>query len=223
MPAMQSLNFFSRMVILKKDFLKLFSYYDSLEYDTKNNFLQELYAAYPCVYKQQVQSIFEKESDVKLFAICASYLFRCDGSVNNSNSLKIKMVEQFPDYDTIPILNELANYLSYHHSFVHNKPPNIVQLFKYQKTIGKKIIYSFQRYNRDYGGIAIVQNADGSFAKNADGRLAIFEQLARSGSNLPYFITNGNTPQGVYSIQGVAVSHNNFIGPTPKSSVDNPF
>ena len=208
---------------IENGFLKLFSYYDSLEYDTKKNFLEALYAAYPNVYKEQVQLIFEKETDAKLFVICAAYLYRCDGSVNNSNSLKIKMVEQFPGYDTIPVLNELANYLSYHNSFLHNKPPNITELFKYQKTIGKKIIYSFQRYNRDYAGIAIVQNADGSFAKNADGRLAIFEQLARSGSNLPYFISNGNTPQGIYSIQGTAVSHNNFIGPTPNLQLIIPF
>jgi hypothetical protein len=133
------------------------------------------------------------------------------------------MVEKFSGYDTIPILLELENYLSYQNSFAHQKTPDIIQLFRYQKILGKKIIYSFQRYNRDYPGIAIVQNADGSFVKNADGSLAIFQQLARSGSNLPYFITNGNTPQGIYSIQGTAVSHNNFIGPTPNLQLIIPF
>jgi hypothetical protein len=39
--------------------------------------------------------------------------------------------------------------------------------------------------------------------------------LARSGSDLPYFMTNGSTPQGIYSIQGMGTSHINFIGPTP--------
>ncbi|MDR0793247.1 MAG: hypothetical protein LBE82_08045, partial [Chitinophagaceae bacterium] len=31
----------------------------------------------------------------------------------------------------------------------------------------------------------------------------------------PYFLTNGNTPQGVFSISGTGVSRNNIIGPTP--------
>jgi hypothetical protein len=133
------------------------------------------------------------------------------------------MVGKFPGYDTLNILTELEKYLSYHNSFLHQKTPDIVELFKYQKTIGQKMIYSFQRYNRDYSGIAIVQNADGSFVKDANGRLLIFEQLARSGSDLPYFITNGSTPQGVYSIQRTAVSHNNFIGPTPNLQLIIPF
>src|SRR5579871_379902 len=208
---------------VERGFLKLFSYYDTLEYDTKKNFLEALYAAYPNIYKRNVQSIIEKENDAKLFSICAAYLYRCDSSINNSNALKIKMVEKFSGYDTIPVLQELEKYLTNQNSFAHQKPPDFIQLFKYQKTTGKKIIYSFQRHNRDYPGIAIVQNADGSFVKNADGRLAVFEQLARSGSNLPYFITNGNTPQGIYSILGTAVSHNNFIGPTPNLQLIIPF
>jgi hypothetical protein len=40
-------------------------------------------------------------------------------------------------------------------------------------------------------------------------------QLARSASNLPYFITNGSTPQGLYTITGTGISKNVFIGPTP--------
>jgi hypothetical protein len=68
-----------------------------------------------------------------------------------------------------------------------------------------------------------VQNADGNFVKDANGRLLIFQQLARSGSDLPYFITNGSTPQGIYSIQGTEISHNNFIGPTPNIQLIIPF
>jgi hypothetical protein len=51
--------------------------------------------------------------------------------------------------------------------------------------------------------------------RNESGRLMVFQQLARSASDLPYFVTNGSTPQGIYSIQGTAVTRNNYIGPTP--------
>jgi hypothetical protein len=96
-------------------------------------------------------------------------------------------------------------------------------LFAGQRRIGQKVIYSFQRWDRDYPGLAIVQNADGRFVRDGQGRLQVFEQLARSGPDLPYFITNGSTPQGIYSIQGTDVSRTNFIGPTPNLQLLLPF
>jgi len=208
---------------VENGFRKLFYYYDSLEYDTKRSFLEALYTAYPKRFRDDVHAVIQKENDARLFCICAAYLYRCDSSINNCNFLKIRMVEKFPGYDSLSILAELEKYLSYHNSFVLQKTPDIIELFKYQRTNGNKTIYSFQRYNRDYPGIAIVQNANGSFVKNTDGSLMIIEQLARSGSDLPYFVTNGSTPQGVYSVQGTYVSHNNFIGPTPTLQLILPF
>jgi hypothetical protein len=156
-----------------------------------------------------------KETNPKLFAMSALYLYRADSSVETLNEIKISLVEQFPGYDTINILSELDHYLNKQSAFVGRKTPDIVQLFDHQQIHGKKVIYSFQRWNRDYPGLAIVQNADGHFMRNANGRLLVFQQLARSASDLPYFLTNGSTPQGIYSIQGTAVAHNNYIGPTP--------
>ncbi len=208
---------------IEKAFEKLFFKYDSLEYDTKKSFLEALYAVEQKKYFINVQQILMKENDPKLFSMCAVYLYRADTSADNCNAIKIKMVENFPGYDSLIILNELQNYLSYHSSLMHQKTPDIVQFFSYQKNINQKIIYSFQRWNRDYAGLAVVQNADGNFVKDASGRLLIFEQLARSGSDLPYFITNGSTPQGIYSIQGTNVAHNNFIGPTPNIQLIMPF
>jgi len=121
------------------------------------------------------------------------------------------MVERFPGYDTIPVLRALQGYLS----FVRPVLPAVGELFAWERQSGVKTIYSFQRWDRDYGGLAIVQNADGSFVRDGAGRLQVFEQLARSGPGLPYFLTDGNTPQGVFRITGTDVSKTNFIGPTP--------
>jgi hypothetical protein len=217
----------SQFLFINKDvesgFEKLFAKYDSLEYDTKKSFLEAVYAVYPKKYFQQAEEILSKENDPKLFSMCAVYLYRTDTTAGNCNFLKIKMVEKFPGYDTLLILTELQNYLSYHSSFIHQKTPDIVQLFSYQKNSNQKIIYSFQRWNRNYAGLAIVQNVDGNFVKDPSSHLLIFEQLARSGSDLPYFITNGSTPQGIYSIQGTSVAHNYFIGPTPNIQLIMPF
>src|SRR5579871_6259012 len=208
---------------VKKGFSKLFSGYDALEYDTRKSLLEAVYAVYPKEYMQHVQGVEEKETDPLLFSMAVVYLFRNDTSADYSNYLKIRMTEKFPGYDTVPVLHELQQFLSYHSSLIRKKTPDIISLFKYQKKTAQKIVYSFQRWNRDYPGLAIIQNADGSFVKDANGKLLVFEQLARSGSDLPYFIRNGSTPQGIYSITGTDVSHNNYIGPTPNIQLVMPF
>lgn len=209
--------------VVEKGFRKMFLSYDSLQYDTKRALLEAVYAVYPSEFASAIQKIIQKETQPKLFAMCAVYLFRNENSIDNANSLKIKMVEQFPAYDSNDLLSELEKYLTYQESFRKKTTPPIQDIFKYQQQKGRKTIYSFQRWNRDYPGMAIVQNADGSFVTRSDSHIMIFEQLARSGSSLPYFLTNGNSPQGIYSIQGTAVANNNFIGPTPNIQLLMPF
>jgi hypothetical protein len=196
-------------------FEKLFLQYDSLQYDTKRALLEAVYGTYPERYAQQVQNVFAKETHPKLFAMCAAYLFRHDTSTNNANDIKIRMVEQFSNYDSVPLLLALENHLNTYLYNKAHKTPDIAGLFGFQASRKQKTIYSFQRWNRDYAGLAIVQDASGRFMRHPDGRLMIFEQLARSASDLPWFITNGSTPQGIYSIQGTASSKNTLIGPTP--------
>ena len=200
---------------VKYGFEQLFDQYDVIPYPTKRAFLEAVYGVCPTGYEHEMQLILQKEKDPKLFAMSAVYAYRADTSAENVNKIKIRMIEQFPGYDSIDILLELENYLHYHYGLTKRKTPDISQLFAYQQTHGRKIIYSFQRWNRDYPGLAIVQDADGRFMRNQSGRLLVFQQLARSASNLPYFLTNGSTPQGIYSIQGTAVARNNYIGPTP--------
>ncbi|MDR3714346.1 MAG: hypothetical protein P4L51_16125 [Puia sp.] len=206
-----------------RGFDKLFSQYDSLQYDTKRAFLEAVYAAYPEKYRASMQTVLARETDPKLFAICALYLYRTDTTMENVNFLKIRMVERFPGYDSLVVLDELTKYLGDHTASTRRKTPDIPKLFGYRQNSGQKTVYSFQRWDRDYPGLAIVQNADGSFAKDAEGRLQVFEQLARSGSDLPCFISNGSTPQGIFRITGIGVSRNHFIGPTPNLQLIMPF
>ncbi|HVW62826.1 MAG TPA: hypothetical protein VHC48_22395, partial [Puia sp.] len=201
----------------------LFHGYDGLSYDTKRAFLEGVYAVAPERYADAMRDVLEKETDPKLFALCAVYLYRIDTSTENGNTLKIRMVEKFPDYDSLPLLHELADHLTYHAGRIKEKTPDMGLLFSYQRSRRQKTIYSFQRWDRDYPGLAVVQGEDGRFVRDGQGKLQVFQQLARSGSDLPYFITNGSTPQGIYSIQGTDVSRTNLIGPTPNLQLLLPF
>ena len=194
---------------VRQGFDHLFAGYGGLGYDSKVALLEAVYAVEPDRYRREEAAVMDGEGDPKLFALCAVYLYRADSGVGAAEDLKIKLVERFPGYDSVAVLHALMGWLGYH-------PPALPALGELFATrAGIKTIYSFQRRDRDYPGLAVVQNADGRFVRDEAGRLQVFEQLARSGPGLPYFLTNGNTPQGVYSIQGTDISQTNFIGPTP--------
>ncbi len=81
---------------------------------------------------------------------------------------------------------------------------------------GFPVVFSFQRPGRQQMGLALVRQADGRFVRRADGGLFNIGQLALSSSGLPGTITLGNTPQGLFTIQGVGRAASNiWIGPTP--------
>ncbi|RYF89005.1 MAG: hypothetical protein EOO00_10475 [Chitinophagaceae bacterium] len=170
-----------------------------------------------------MRSILTNEAEPLLFTMAAVYLLRVDTSIESRNQLKIAMVEKFPGYDSINVLLELERYINTYGAGKRSKTPDLVKLFQHQRSTGRKVIYSFQRWNRDYPGLAVIQHANGKFARDGNGRLLVFQQLARSASDLPYFITNGSTPQGIYSLQGTAVSRINWIGPTPNLQMIMPF
>ena len=197
----------------------------SLQFETKRAFLEAVYAVYPNNTGMQVNSIFAEGKQIpKLFSMCAVYLLRADSAIKNLNGLNtIHGWKNFPGYDTVLILNELWKYLHHYREDKKRGRPILRNFFVIRKTSDKKSIYSFQRWNRNYPGLAIVQFANGHFARTPGGKLKVFQQLARSGSDLPYFITNGSTPQGIYSITGMDISHNLMIGPTPNIQLIMPF
>lgn len=200
---------------VENGFRKLFAGYPALDPSTKRAFLEAVYSTYSNLFQQEVQQMLAIESVPKLFAMQAIYLQRAAPGEKTTKGLQKTMRQSFPNWKQFTILNELEQYLSHHDQQIEATIPPLSSLFNYRKTSQQKTIYSFQRWNRDYPGLAVVQHADGSFERDASGQLRVFEQLARSASNLPYFITNGSTPQGIFRILGTDVSNNKFIGPTP--------
>lgn len=89
---------------------------------------------------------------------------------------------------------------------------------------GYPVVFSFQRPGRQQMGLALVRQADGRFVRRPDGGLFNVAQLALSSSGLPGTITLGNTPQGLFTIQGAGRAATNiWIGPTPYLHTKVPF
>ena len=193
----------------------LISNYSLLRVELKRALLEAIYGVFPIQFNNAIQQIMSHEKIPKLFAMEALYLFRIKPSIQTNKFIDKIMRQQFLIPENDPLLIELKNYLQNHSKFKKSNVPDILALFLHQKALKQKVIYSFQRWNRNYPGLAILQLEDGSFYKNNLGQLIVFEQLARSAANLPFFITNGNTPQGLFRITGIEISNNSFIGPTP--------
>lgn len=201
----------------------LFIHYDSLDYSVKRSFTEAVYGLYPATYVLQMRQLLRNEKDAKLFSMEALYLYRNDSSKQNVRNILSQLHNNFLVNDTAMQLRRLSNYLTVETNYPSKATPDINKLFAFRKSVDKTTVYSFQRWNRDFPGLAIIQKKDGSFARDSSGKLLVFRQLARSTSALPYFITGGNTPQGIYSIWSTAISYNKIIGPTPNLQTLMPF
>jgi hypothetical protein len=192
---------------------RLMKNYWSFDESTQRALEEVVYALYPKMYYTEMVSILQGSSQPKNVAIAAAYIFRAYPTPATKKLIKQKAATLSCNESQALMIYNLLKYID--HDNKEYKLPPVDSLFAHQQVHKFKVIYSFQSFNRDIPGLAIVQNSDGSFVRDESGRLRIFEQLARSASNLPWFISNGSTPQGLYSITGTGFSKNVFIGPTP--------
>jgi hypothetical protein len=198
---------------------------DSLEYRTpsfQKSILQVIYSLYAKDFVIQVASLAKKMDDPKLFAMCSEYLF-----LNNKKdfykAVLLKRMEEMEKetggVTEIPFFTVLKNKLM----LAATKKPPLADLFSNSFLPGEMVVYSFQRTNRNYPGLVMVRNKDGKFIKDGSGKYFAVPQLARSSSNMPGYISNGNTPQGIFKIFGFAVSQGFFIGPTTNIQMVLPY
>lgn len=184
-------------------------------------FLELVFARFPAKFRQPVQQLFIQTTDAKIFAMCAVYLLKSDSTKENINFIAVKsklMLEQQP---LNPILSELQRFISGFNQPL--KSLDISPFFQKNYLPGNVLLISFQRKNRDYPGLVMVRDAAGNFIKDSLGNYFSVPQLARSVSNLPSFLTNGNTPQGILRMDKFDVSVSSFIGPTPNLQLSLPF
>lgn len=174
---------------------------------------------YPKKYTAYVFTVFKNTTDAKLMAMAANYLL----PTANAAQLKIMqkqttaLVAENPDN---AILFELSEQLKNYNKKIIT--PSIKTFFVKNYLRGQILVFSFQRKDRNYPGLALVRNADGNFIKNADSTFFAVGQLARSASNMPGYITNGNTPQGFFKMNGFDTSNSFFIGPTTNIQLSMP-
>lgn len=167
------------------------------------------------------ENILKQSVIPKHFAMAFNYLQRSKSSAYDYNSFERLVKTNFPDWRDNPILFMLYQKLLEKQNKIYR--PSLVELLKHDFAKSDYVFFSIQRKNRDYPGILLIRNADGKFMRNNSGSIFHVSQLARSISNLPGYLTNGNTPQGIFSIQGIDTSNNYFIGRTPNVQLVLPY
>ena len=202
--------------------------FDSVEYRSvyfQKALMELAYANYPAGFVAQTNDLLSKTTDPKIFALCAQYILRLDNDHSKCLQLQQLIKKKFDSsYLENPIINMLQMRIE---EFLHPAPPLISN--KYFADIldkkflpGEIIMYSFQRKNRDYPGLVVIRNKQGYFLRDSNGLVLNLPQLARSITNLPFYLSNGNTPQGIFLMKGFGVSRSNFIGPTPNIQLSLP-
>jgi hypothetical protein len=186
----------------------------------QRSLLEMVYPLYPKDFVPQIISLAKKTNDAKLFAMCCEYLLMNNRQTEYKALLLSRMKDSLinPKAEN-PFFSVLQNKL-----FLRAAPkPPLADLFSKSFLPNEMVLFSFQRSNRNFPGLVMVRNKDGQFVKIADGKYFSVPQLARSCSNMPGYITNGNTPQGIFKVFGFDTSKSTFIGPTTNIQMVLPY
>lgn len=173
-------------------------------------FMEMLYTLYLSKYDAELKVILPQLKSDKVKAMALEYLSASGTTLHHSVDPAFTRSSYYPLYlyqrskkeQALPSRNDFL-----HASFLP----------------GQTVLCSFQSTDRNKPGYLMIRLADGTWMKNEQGEELRFPQLARSISNLPFYLTNGNTPQGLYKITGVDTSDNNWIGPTTNLQMILPF
>lgn len=183
--------------------------------------LELLYANYPDTFYQPVKLLLMQTDQPKIFAMCASYILQSRRAEEDASFLSVKAQQMLNTYPDNPILQQLLFSIAQRKNAA--AIPSLVALLQKNYLKGHTLVFSFQRKNRDYPGIVMVRDAKGNFIMDSLGRYFSVPQLARSISNLPGYLSNGNTPEGIFRMKGYDVSRASFIGPTVNIQLTMPF
>lgn len=231
--------------LVRQGVRKALAAYAKLPEEFQRQALETAYGVDPQTFLAEVAAIAELTTSPKHFAMASLYLCRGlpDGAGARCDALE-RLERRFPSWTSDPILTMLHFDLSRGSAhdasgaagtateaatgtdeaaaaprsaadLVSGARPPLSVLLSRRFAPGWPVVYSLQRPDRSWPGLALVRRPDGRFHRNPDGTLFHISQLARSRTNLPGYLTNGNTPQGIFSVSGLGRSRLLGIGPTP--------
>ena len=193
-----------------------FDHADERTVEFQKSLVTVVYSVYPFRFKKEIEHLLSNTSDSKLFAICAEYLLTQNKDTSLYTSITKLLNEKFAEQSIAdPVLYMLQLHIAEIKSNNDLKSKQIIKaILKNNFLPGQIMMYSIQRNNRDFPGLVLIRNGNGDFMRDSLGQIINIPQLARSLTNLPGYLRNGNTPQGIFLMNGFGVSMSSFIGPS---------
>ncbi len=183
----------------------------------QRNLIETTFSLYKKEFKQQVLQFMQQTRSVRIFIRCAEYVMRAD-AINGKATVAALIRQKFPR-DTSVGMQILKSRIAARPQVL----PPLKDIFSDNFLTGQTVIYSLQRSNRDYAGLVLIRKADGTFLKDSGGNYFHTSQLAKAITAYPFYITNGNTPQGILRFSGFDVSRLLYIGPTQNLQLQLPY
>ena len=189
--------------------------FDSVQYrsdDFQRALLELAYTSYPKLFVKNATALMLQTSSSKIFAMCAEYLLQNSNNEKTKAILKKLLINKIKETPDDAILKSVSLRLE---NKISQPAYKILPTIFSKNFLSENVImYSIQRKDRNYPGIVLIRNKEGKFTRDSAGKIFNVPQLARSLTNLPGYLTNGNTPQGIFRMYGFDVSSSSFIGPT---------
>lgn len=193
----------------------------------QRSLIELCYTNYKTQFEASITKLLESTENRKVFSMCAEYKLNNDISLSMQNYLtdliNTRMHRTGLLLDDLILDGTLWSMAERERTDFEHSKNKLPFLINNSFRTGNTIIYSIQRKNRNYSGIAIIRDSAGNFITDAEGNIFSVPQLARSITNLPGYLTNGNTPQGIFRMNGFAVSRSAAIGPTENIQLLMPY
>lgn len=171
-------------------------------------FLQMLHSLYPKQYSKEILSIWKELDGTKNQAMALEYL---------------AMSGLFPE-DFKLTENDSSHLYYYAERIKRNiQPISADALLDTAFFPNQLLVVSLQHNDRNIPGAIRFRLPNHTWHKRTDETIWEAPQLARAITNLPFYLTNGNTPQGLYVLDGFGISENDWIGPTTNLQMRMPF
>ena len=174
--------------------------------------LELAYTNYPGRFTKQVKTLQLNTGQAKIFAMATEYLYLDNKAPLAGIDMAVRKKQLSKTVQDEAILLQLYNHVV--STGNQKKWISINDITAPGFLKNHTILYSFQRKNRNYPGLAIIRDSLGNFVMEPDATVFSIPQLARSINNLPSYLSNGNTPQGIFRMYGFDTSKTTFIGPT---------
>ncbi len=174
----------------------------------KRAIVEVIITLYPNDFAETVDKLYRTTTDPTLYSYLVHYYSNKKSFSKTEYITETK--NRFPKWERVPQLK----FLIYNLEEDSTSTPPLKEILSNVFIEGKTIIYSLHRKDRRYPGITIIKKPNGEFVRDNKDSILYVKQLALSASNLPGYLSQGNTPQGIFSVVGFYNSPTPSIGPT---------